>query len=83
MTIVSILVALHLIFVHGPDDQRILLNVEEISSIREPRKGTESHFGPDVHCLIFMTNNNFLGVRESCEDIYQKLKDFEKSVQPP
>ena len=83
MKVAAVLLALHLIFVHGPDNQRILLNVDEISSIREPRKATESHFGKDIRCLIFMTNGQFLGIMESCEEIHEKIKDLEKNIEPP
>ena len=66
-------VALHLIFVHGPGNQRIGLNVDEISSIREPRD-SEGHFSPDIGCVVFMTNGKWVGVIETCKDVLAKIE---------
>ena len=66
-------VALHLIFVHGPGNQRIGLNVDEISSIREPRD-SEGHFSSDISCVVFMTNGKWVGVTETCEDVLTKIE---------
>jgi hypothetical protein len=71
-------IALHLIFVHGPDNQAIELNIAEISSIREPRK-SEGHFHQDVKCLVIMTNGKFIGVIEPCPAVLEKIRE----VQPP
>ena len=66
----------HLLIVHGPDNQMIELNATEISSIREPRK-SEGHFHKDVQCLIIMTNNNIVGVTETCQQVTDLLQNAE------
>jgi len=74
-----LLVALHLIFVHGPDNQQVFLNVDEISSIREPRAVTERVISKDINCIVFMTNGKFIGTIESCEDIVKKVEEIGKA----
>ena len=72
-----LLAALHLIFVHGPDGQRIELNVTEISSIREMRDTEGTHFGRNVNCIVFMTNGKFIGTIEECDAILEAIKKAE------
>ena|SRR5215510_2786119 len=74
----AVMAALHFVFLHGPDDQQILLNVDEISSIREPRAAAEAHFGKNVHCIVFMTNGKFVGTAEGCEEVLQKVQEIDK-----
>jgi hypothetical protein len=73
-----ILIAVHFILVHGPDMQQIEINVNEISSLREPRG--QGHVHHEVNCLIFMTNGQFIGVKEDCHKIseYIEPKNEEK-----
>jgi hypothetical protein len=78
MTIAELLAALHLILVHGPDGQNIELNVNEISSIREPRQ-VEGHFAKNVHCLIFMTNGKLIAAIEECPVILDEIKVVENN----
>ena len=71
-----ILAILQLIELHGPNGQRIEVNVAQISSIRgtgvlsTPHKG---HFHSDVHCILTMTNGNFNAVTETCEQVNQLI----------
>jgi hypothetical protein len=60
---------LTLIEFHAPDGLKIDVNVVEISSVREPRHEVHSSVG----CLLVMTNKSFISVKESCEDVLQKL----------
>ena len=71
------LTALPFIFVHGPGNQRIELNVNEISSIREPRD-SEGHFSSEISCVVFMTNGKWVGVTETCEDVLTKIEQSGK-----
>jgi hypothetical protein len=74
----SVLLALlHLIVVHGPDNQTIELNVNEISSIREIRDVEEAHYAKDANCIVFMTNGKFIGTREECVEVVRKVKEAE------
>ena len=75
MVIATALAALQLIFVHGPDGQRIELNVDQISSIREPRE-REGHFAREVQCLVFMTNGKWIGVIETCDEVLAKIREL-------
>jgi hypothetical protein len=68
LTLAAVLAAIHLLKLHGPDGQTLIVNVDEISSLREPRD-TEGHFAPDVHCLLIMTNGKLNAVTETCEDV--------------
>jgi len=63
MILLSFVVALHLIWVHGPDKQEIGVNTSEISSIREP-KDTEQHYPPAANCILYMSNGKFIPVIE-------------------
>jgi len=67
--------ALLLIAVHGPDKQKIAVNVMDISSIREPRK-SEGHFSSQVGCLIFMTGGKWLGVTETCAQVVEMIEQL-------
>jgi uncharacterized protein YlzI (FlbEa/FlbD family) len=69
-----LLLALHLIFVHGVDGQEIEVNVEQISTIREPRD-TEGHFAKEIQCLLFMTSGKFVAITESCQTVVTKIKE--------
>jgi hypothetical protein len=60
--------ALHLVLLHSPDGQEILLNPSEIISIRA-RREEETHFAGKVSCLIFTGDGKFIGVREDCDEV--------------
>jgi hypothetical protein len=65
---------LHLIHVHGPDgEQEIDVNVQEISSIRQPRENTEQHFAKGMNCMIYMTNGKFIPTSETCKEIVKLI----------
>jgi len=68
------LIQLHLITVHAPNGDEMQLNSAEISSIRQPRDSeTISHFGPNVHCVVVMSNGRFIGTVEDCSIIISLL----------
>jgi hypothetical protein len=60
--------ALHLISLHTPEGNDILVNPSEIISIRS-RREEETHFAGDVHCLLFTADGKFIGVRETCDEV--------------
>jgi hypothetical protein len=74
--------ALLFIFVHGPDQQEIEINVNEISSIRQPREAASEHIGEGVNCIIFMTNGKFIGTVESCREVVKKVAALESKPCP-
>jgi len=65
---------IYLIHAHGPDGkQEIEINVQEISSIRQPRENTEGHLAEGVHCLVYMTNGAYVPTFETCLEIVKKI----------
>jgi hypothetical protein len=78
LSIAAVFAALHFVFLHGPDNQQLLLNVDEISSIRDPRTAVQEHFGGQVHCIVFMTNGKFVGTAEDCNEVLQKVLEIDK-----
>jgi hypothetical protein len=73
--ILLLLAEIQFVFVHGPDGQEININVAEISSIRQPRENSESHFAKGTNCLVFMTNGKFIATTELCLDIIKQIAD--------
>ena len=66
--------ALHLIVLHGPNNQFFEINVDEISSVRSPRLDANRHFPHGTRCVITMTNGKFNAVAETCEMADQMIK---------
>lgn len=66
--------ALLLVQLTGPDGQRIDLNPQEITSVREPRGG----FDKEIHCLIHMADGKFIAVIETCAQVREKLGQEEQ-----
>ena len=69
MLLTAAIAAFHLIQLHGPGGQEIDVNPHEISSVREPSEGSESHFPKEIKCLIFMTNGKINAVLEDCKTV--------------
>jgi hypothetical protein len=70
---IGVLADIQLLLVHGPGGQEIRINVAEITSIRQVREKGDSHFAPDVHCLIFVDSGRFVAVTESCLQIVDMI----------
>jgi hypothetical protein len=65
----------HFILVHGPDNQNIVVNVDEITNMRKPQEKTpKGHFPLGTQCLLFLTNGNFIAVQENCADITNQVE---------
>lgn len=68
----------HFILVHGPDDQNIVVNVDEISSVRTPQKKTpQGHFPKGTQCIIAMSNGTFIFIQEVCQVVYDRIHESE------
>jgi hypothetical protein len=65
------LASIVLVELHGPTGQLIYVNPAEVTTIREPLAA--SHFAREVRCLIYLTNRNFITVRETCDRVRVKL----------
>ena len=78
---VTIVAALYLILVHGPNGQDIEINITEISSIRQIKKDTSGtsadHFARGVNCIVIMTNGKFIGVIETCPEVVEKIANLD------
>jgi hypothetical protein len=72
-----VLAVLVLLSVHGPQGQLVSINVEQISSIRDPRKNTSEHFATGTKCLVYMTNGHFIGTTESCLQIIEQIVELD------
>jgi hypothetical protein len=68
------IVAILLVQLTGPDgSQRIDINANEVTSIREPRADAGEHFAKGTHCVIVMTSGTFVAVSEDCATVRQRL----------
>lgn len=67
-----LLLAVHLLQFTGPDGQLIEVNPAGIVSIRSPRRA--EHFTAGIHCIIFTSDNKYLAVLESCQQVEEMLR---------
>jgi hypothetical protein len=65
-------IALDLAHFTGPDGQSIEINPEEIVSIRAPGTIAE-HLHRATRCIVTTSDGKFVGVREECSEVEQKL----------
>jgi len=68
------LIALRLVVLHGADHQPIAINEEEISSLRAPGDAEGGNYAPSIRCVVIMTNGKFIGVTETCTEVFRKTK---------
>jgi hypothetical protein len=68
---------MHLILLTGPDHQVVLINPDEVVSLREPRGTDQStHFAKGIACLIFTADGKYTAVIETCAAVRQKLEQL-------
>ena len=67
-----ILSAIALIALHGPANQVIYINPQEITSVREPL--VTGHFARGTRCLVYLSNRNFITVTETCDEVKAKIQ---------
>lgn len=63
--------ALSLIILDGPDNQKVFINPAEVVTVRRPR-GTD-HFDPNVRCLLHMADGKFVAVVNACDEVINRL----------
>jgi hypothetical protein len=73
ITLAQVLFAMHLVVLTGPDRQIILINPDEVVSLREPRSN-EGHFTKGIACLVFTGDGKYTAVMETCAVVQQKLE---------
>jgi hypothetical protein len=81
VSVFVLILALHLIVLHGPGGQIIEINPNEVSSVRAPQAVTRRHFAPGIRCVITMTNGNFNAVVEPCDQVDKLLANSEGKEQ--
>jgi hypothetical protein len=58
----------------GPDGQVIIVNPDQVVTVREPRHGVDGHFHKDVRCLLHMTDGHFVAVVDPCAVVRDLLE---------
>jgi hypothetical protein len=74
----GIIFAYLLVQLHGPNGQQIDINPHEVSSLREPQKGSDEHFAKGVRCLIKMSNGAINAVTEDCETVRRMIEELKE-----
>ena len=58
---------LELIELHDPTGTQIIyVNPSSISSLREPRTVNRQYFTQGAHCILVLTNGQFISASETC-----------------
>ena len=70
---IMLAVTLQLLVLTGPNGNKVEINPKLITSIREPQ--VVGHYDPKVRCVIYTSDSQFIGVRETCERVRQILMD--------
>jgi hypothetical protein len=66
----------HSVIVHAADGEIVQLNINEISSIRQP-PDVQGHFAKGTNCIIVMTNGKFVLTREPCQTVRDSIRGAE------
>jgi len=62
------------IAVTGPDNIHVLINSDQIVSLREPR-GQDRVVHKDAKCIVFLTDGKFIAVIEECEKVQALISE--------
>jgi hypothetical protein len=63
-------IVFRLILLHGPNNQVIHLNPDDIVTLRVPR-GDEGHLQEGVKCIVTTIDGKFSAVKESCQTVHE------------
>ena len=69
----ALLVALHLIVLHRSDGGEVIINAEQVTTLRSPA-GQLSKLAPAGHCAVGLTDGKFVVVLEACEAVRRQLE---------
>ena len=72
-------IVLRLILLTGPDSQEILLNIDEVVSVRQPR--APDHFAPGTRCIINTSDGKVVAVMELCSSVLRLIENKEREHQ--
>ena len=71
----GVIAYLALIELHTPNAGRIYINPLEITAVRPLRDfAGGGHFARGTRCVVVMTNGQFNGVTETCEEVRDMLR---------
>lgn len=73
-----VVLALALLQFTGPTGARIDLNVDAITSIRDPTAMPEGHWNKGTHCIIVVDGGGAIAVQETCDEVRQAIGDKNK-----
>ena len=73
MNALLLVIGVQLIAFTGPNGNKIEINPKLITSIREPQ--VVGHYDPKVRCVIYTSDSQFIGVKETCDRVRQMLTD--------
>jgi hypothetical protein len=83
MSVAAVLVvAARLVLLHAPDGADVVINPDEVVSMRSPRAEPTAEkdklFSENVRCMINTTDGKYITVRESCADVMRLFVDKER-----
>jgi hypothetical protein len=69
-------VAIVLIVLHGVDMHEVMINPEQVTSLREARKAEHNKklFTAEAKCMIGLTDGKFVTVVESCKAVRELVE---------
>lgn len=70
-----------LVQLNGVGGQVIYINPQALTSLRTPT--VPGHFASGTKCLVFLANKNFISVKDTCDEVRQKVSHpqiFDKHV---
>jgi hypothetical protein len=74
--IIAEVFAFELIHLHGPGNQIISLNPNEVVALRSPQ--SSEHFAKGIQCLVATADGKFATVLEDCDTIEKMLEGIKK-----
>lgn len=71
----------HWVVLHAPDGGDVLLNPEEVVSMRGPRTTDKMFMVEGAHCLINTSDGKYVSVRETCAEVKRVV--MHSAEEPP
>jgi hypothetical protein len=68
--LLELTLAVELLRFTSPDGAPIYVNPQEVVAVR-PSRATD-HFTGTVHCVMFLVDGKFIGLRETCEEVLKQ-----------
>lgn len=75
--LMAVLLALQLVTITGSAGQKIEINPELVTGLRDVR-GSD-RFPPNVHCAIFTVDGRIFGSQENCDVVKRVLQQSPKA----